>query len=411
MREEENGLMRIASITAGVLLSVAACGTTLTINPTVITTCSSGVGIATLTWSGATGSPQINVGQITGPAMTGVLGASGSADTGLWVSDGLSFYLVDQTGFLEASVTAQVKCGAPPTVDQGLASGSYFPLAVGNTWVYKYNDRTVTAAYSVYTITGQQIMGGQLYYVLTLTSPGPATTSALLRADSSGVIYQYTNSGDQVYLDPKSSGVASYAGGLGVFNDAIVPPPQIFGGLLETTSTYARGIGLVNSQSTMLTGSSGGFTQGLDLVDVQINGFHLSVSAPKIALSIENATLDLTDHLAPNCALPCYFAACGLGNPVDPPGTYRPCAQTRIETTAAAAGYTVLLELLDSTGNAVFQSSTQPGSTTNLDYVRLPLYTGQNPFTLLPPGNYSLVGSMTQGGATLASSSIAVQIR
>jgi hypothetical protein len=159
------------------------------------------------------------------------------------------------------------------------------------------------------------------------------------------------------------------------------------------------------------TGSSGGFTEGLDLVDVQVNGFHLSVPAPKISLSIENTTLDLTDKLAPNCLLPCYFAACGLGSPVDPPGTYRPCAQTRIETTGAAAGYTVLLELLDSGGKTVFQSSTQPASATNLDYIRLPLYTGQTPFTLLPPGNYNLVGTMTLGGATLASSSIAVQIQ
>src|SRR5580692_6058566 len=98
MREEENGLMRIPSITIGVLLSIAARGATLTINPTVITTCVSGLGMATVTWSGATGSLQIHVGQASGPAMTGILGASGSADTGLWVSDGLSFYLVDQSG-------------------------------------------------------------------------------------------------------------------------------------------------------------------------------------------------------------------------------------------------------------------------------------------------------------------------
>jgi hypothetical protein len=400
------------SIRSLFLLSLAASGATLTINPPVISNCVSGVGMATLTWSGATGTPQINVGQTTGPAMTGVLDASGSADTGLWVSDGLSFYLVDQTGFLEASVTAQVKCGSVvPAVDQGLASGSYFPLAVGNTWVYKYNDRSVTASYVVRTITGLQLMGGQLYYVLTLTAPGPATTIALLRADSSGVIYQYSSSGDQVYLDPKSAGATKYSGPLGVFSDAITPPAQLLGGLILTTSTYARGIGLVSSQSQMETGSSGGFTDGSDLVDVQVNGFRLSVPAPKIGLSIENSTLDVTNQLAPNCMLPCYFVACGLGGPVDPPGTYRPCAQTRIETTGATAGYTVLLELLDSGGKTVFQSSTQPGSASSLDYVRLPLYTGQSPFTLLPPGNYSLVGSVTLEGATLASASIAVQIK
>jgi len=390
------------------IISFVVSGATLTIAPPVISTCFSGVGMATLTWSGATGSPQIHVGQTTGPAMTGILGASGSADTGLWVSDGLAFYLVDQSGLVEASATAVVKCNG---VDQGLASGSYFPLAVGNTWVYKYNDRSITASYVVETISGQQVVNGQIYYVLTQTAPGPAATVALLRADSNGVIYQYSSGSDQVFLDPKSAASTAYSGVLGAFNDAIMPPAQVLGGLIRTTSTYARGIGLVSSQSTMLTGSSGGFTQGLDLVDVQVDGFHLSVPAPKIALSIENATLDLTNQLAPNCALPCYFAACGLGSPVDPPGTYRPCAQTRIETASAVPGYTVLLELLDSGGKTVFQSSTQPGAASSLDYIRLPLYTGQTPFTLLPTGNYNMVGSMTLGGATLASASIAIQIQ
>lgn len=389
--------------------SFAVSGATLTITPAVISSCFEGLGAATLTWSGASGQVQIRVGQPNGIAMTGILGASGSAATGVWVTDGLMFYLVDQVGNVEASATAVVKCGN--AVDQGLASGSYFPLAVGNTWVYKYNDRAITASYLVQAITGQQAIGGQIYYVLSETAPGPPTTIALLRMDPSGVIYQYSNGGEQVYLDPKAAASAAYSGALGIFNDAIVPQSQLMGGLVLTTSTYARGIGLVSSQSIMETGSSGGFTQGLDLVDVQVNGFRLSVPAPKIALSIENATLDLTNQLAPNCALPCYFAACGLGSPVDPAGAYRPCAQTRIETSGAVSGYTVLLELLDSSGNAVFQSSTQPGAASSLDYIRLPLYTGQTPFTLLPAGNYNLVGSMTLGGTTLATSSIAVQIR
>jgi hypothetical protein len=411
MRLEENGLMPIRSMTVAVLLSVAS-GATLTINPPVISTCVGGLGAATLTWAGATGSPQIRVGQANGIAMTGVVGASGSADTGLWVTDGLAFYLVDQTGQVEASAMAQVKCGsAPPTVDQGLAGGSYFPLAVGNTWVYKYNNRIITSDYVVESITGQQAAGGQIYYVLTLTSPGPATTLALLRADASGVIYQYTTSGEQVYLDPKAASATNYVSPLGLFNDAIMPPAQLLGGIIRTTSIYARGIGLVNSQSFMETGSSGGFTDGMDLVDVQVDGFHLSVPAPKIALSIENTTLDLTNLLVPNCALPCYFVACGFVGSVDPAGTYRPCAQARIETSGAAAGYAVLVQLLDSTGKAVFQSSTQPAFPTNLDYVRVPMYTGQTPFTLLPPGNYTLVGNMTLGGTTLASASIGVQVK
>ena len=196
-----------------------------------------------------------------------------------------------------------------------------------------------------------------------------------------------------------------------MFNDAIAPPAQILGGLTKTTSIYARGIGLVNSQSDSLTGSSGGFTDGLDLVDVKIDGFHLSAPASKIALSIDNASPDLTHQQAPNCAIPCYFAACGLGPVVDSPGTYRPCGQIRIDTSTETPGYTILVALLDSTGQAVFQTSIQEMAAASLEFVRLPLYTGQTLFTLLPPGTYTLTGSILQGGNAVRSSTIKVQIQ
>ncbi len=386
------------------------CTAILAAGANLTTTCIDPLGVVTLNWSNAVGQPQINVGTPTGTPLTGLLPASGTAVTGPWVTPGLSFFLVDQTGIVEASVTANTLCSSlPPTIDQGLGSGSYFPLAVGNTWVYKYNSRSVTATYIVQTITGETYQNGQTYYVLTETSPPDPTPIAMLRADSTGVIYQLTSTGEQVYLDPKTASPAAYSGALGIFNDAITPPPQILGGIIETNSTYARGIGMVNSQSTMLTGSSGGFTDGLDLVDVKVNGFHLSVPQPKIALSIDNPSPDLTNQKAPNCAIPCYFAACGIAG-ADPTGTYRPCGQIRIDTSADVPSYSVLVQLLDSTGAPVFQNTTQSQTTTTLNYLRLPLYTGQTPFKLLPPGNYTLVGTMTQGSTTLATSVIAIQI-
>lgn len=390
------------------ILSSAILAPAATLTSTCIT-----LNVVTLTWSGATGQVQINVGTPTGTPLTGLLAASGTAVTGPWVTQGLNFYLVDQSGNIEASATANTLCSSlPPTIDQGLGSGSYFPLAVGNTWVYKYNDRTVTASYIVQTITAETYQNGQFYYVLNQTSPPDLIPIAMLRADSTtGVIYQLTSSGEQVYLDPRSASPAPYSGALGVFNNAIYPPSQTQGGLIQTNSVYALGIGLVNSQSTMLSGSSGGFTQSLDLVDVKVNGFHLSVPQPKIALSIDNPYPDLTNQKAPNCALPCYFVACGLGNPVDPPGTYRPCGQIRIDASAEVPFYNVLVELLDSTGTPAFQSTTQSLAVSSLNYVRLPLYTGQTPFTLLPPGSYSLVGTVTLGSTTLATSTIQVQIQ
>ncbi len=382
-----------------------ASAATLTVAPSFISDCINGLATATITWSGATGLVQIVVGKPPGIVMTGLLDASGSAVTGLWVTDGLTFYLVDQAGNIEASAAAHVSCGSTPrTLDQGLAGGSYFPLSVGNTWVYKYNSRFVTAEYITQSITGTQIVGGQTYYVL---SSGSST--ALFRATSDGVIWQNTSGGDVVYLDPNAStSKTAYSGPLGSFSDAIATT-VVQGGLLRTTSIFVRGLGLANSQSTMLTGSSGGFTDGVDLIDVRVDGVHLSVPAPKIALSIESTAFDLTNKLAPNCAVPCYFAACGFAPGADPPGTYRPCAQARIDTNAALNGYTVLLELLDPKGTAIFQSSSQPG----LDYIRLPLYTtpsGSDQFTLLPPGDYTLTGSILSASVPQATSSITLHI-
>jgi hypothetical protein len=393
------------------LLASLSSAATLTITPALISDCTYGLGTATLTWSGASGPVQIHVNQPSGVALTGFDDPSGTAVTGAWVTDGMKFYLVDQAGTTEASATAGVNCGGTPrTIDQGLAGGSYFPLAVGNTWVYKTNDRILTAAYEVWSITGTQIIGTETYFVVTLTALNPPVTLMLLRADSNGVIWKNTPSGDQVYLDPTSAPQTTYSGPLGTFSNAIAPPAQLAGGLERTSLIFVRGLGLANSQSTLETGSSGGFSGSLDLVDVRVDGVHLSVPAPKIALGIETTDLDLTNKLAPNCALPCYFVACGLGGFVDPPGTYRPCAQARIEASSPASNYTVLLELLDPGGKVLSQASTQPITPTSLDYVRLPLYIGGAQFTLLAPGNYTLSGSIVANGATQATSTITVQV-
>jgi hypothetical protein len=382
---------------------------TLTVTPPFISDCTNGQATATINWSGATGLIQIVVGKLPGIVMTGLLGASGSALTGPWVTDGLTFYLVDQAGAVEAQAAAQVSCGSTPrTIDQGLAGGSYFPLAVGNTWVYKYSSRLVTAEYITYSITGTQTIAGQNYFVLS-----EGSSRALLRAASDGVIWQNTSNGDVVYLDPNASGSSktAYSGPLGTFTDAIATTVVQFS-LIKTTSIFVRGLGFANSQSTMLTGSSGGFTDGLDLVDVRVDGVHLVVPAPKISLSIENTAFDLTNKLAPNCAVPCYFAACGLVPGADPPGTYRPCAQARIDTNTALNSYTMLVQLLDPKGTAVFQNFIQVGTTSSLNYVRLPLYTGPSntQFTPLPPGDYTLVGSILNANVPQATSSIAIHI-
>jgi hypothetical protein len=224
---------------------------------------------------------------------------------------------VDQSGATEASAVAHINGrGTPRTKSTTLSGGSYFPLAVGNTWVYQYSDRVTTSSYLVNTITGTQTIDGQTYF--TLYSPktrlGPPTTLMLLGGDDKGVTWQNTGSGDQIYLDPGTTGVqqTGYSGSFGGFSDAIMPPPTLIASLTRTSLIFVRASGLVNSQSILLEGSGGGLAGGYDLVDVQVDGVHLSVPAPALSLSVESATLDLTNKLAPNCAVRCYFAACGL---------------------------------------------------------------------------------------------------
>jgi hypothetical protein len=375
-----------------------------------------GFATAQLSWSGATGPVQIRIGSATGVVMTGPLPAAGSIPTGNWVTDGLTFFLVDASGNVQASAAANFNCGGTPrTIDVGFAGGSYFPLAVGNTWVYKENSRFTTANYLIWSITGTQVVNGQTYYVLSQISPSAQAPTpspiALLRSDANGVLYQSTPNGETVYLDPGASGTihTSYSGPLGVFNNVIqaVPPPNSN----FSTTLYARGLGMVNYQLNIYGGSDGGFGESLDLVDVRVDGVHLSIPAPKIALAIEQTDLDLTNHLAPNCTVPCYYPACGIGGgPADPPGFYRPCAQIRIDTDAVPSGYTVLAQLLDSSGTPVFKSNPTAG----LAYLQVPLYSTpsliSSSLTMLPAGNYTLTGTIMNGATAVATSSIAVQI-
>ena len=401
-------LLVLQFLAAGFALSA-----TLTITPAVIFDCQDDRGMAHLTWTGASGLVQIRLITASGPAMTGFDSPTGTADSGLWVTDGMQFLLVNQSGTVEASATAHVSCGGTVrTIDPGLQSGSYFPLQVGNTWIYRNNSRVITGAYVRRSITGTESIAGKSYFVLTQDS----AVIAKLRGDSNGVIWMATNQGEQIYLDPGSSSLqkSSYSGPLGDFSDALntssfANPPDF------SRSTFVRGIGLVHLTAELVAGSSGGFLSSLDLVEVRLPGVHFSLPVPTISLSIEKTDLDVSGKLVPNCALPCYFTACGIGGSPDPPGTYRPCTQTRVESLAAPDSE-VRLRLLDSSGVVVFTSlMTADAAGRCLTYVRLPVYTTLRPnstaFTLLPAGPYRLTGQVLNSGQEAASASIDLRVR
>jgi hypothetical protein len=403
----------ILGLCAGLFLASSAfSAATLTINPSTLYDCSSGEATATINWSGASGPVDVRVLQHDGPSFTGTVNPSGSATTGPWVSDGMQFFLVNQSGITEATATARVRCGgSAKTIDQGLGGGSYFPLQVGNTWVYRYNTRFITNDYIVRSVTGTEVINGQTYYDLTDTTSASSTVVLRLRGDNNGVIHALTGSGEVVYVDPTvATGHTSYLSLVGKFDDAITTGS--FQGLMSNSSIFARGVGLVSSQNRLETGSSGGFTDGLELIEARIDNVIFSLPASRLKLAIENPDLDVGNHKAPNCTVPCYFVACYLAPGSDPPDTYRPCVQTRIESSYGQA-HSVQLQFFNPSGTMVYDTSLDMGAQGGVHYFRLPLYTATGPigpFTILPAGLYKLAARMSVGGVEVGVDSLTVRI-
>src|SRR5205814_9741460 len=97
--------------------------------------------------------------------------------------------------------------------------GSYFPLQVGNTWVYRINSRIGTGNYLTRSITGTEMIGDKTYYVLSQSFPDVATPTVIakLRGDNAGVIWIATNGGGPIYLTGGQQ--TTYHGPLGDFGD------------------------------------------------------------------------------------------------------------------------------------------------------------------------------------------------
>ncbi len=238
----------------------------------------------------------------------------------------------------------------------------------------------------------------------------PVTT--LVRGDNTGVIHALVNGVDQVYLDPSTAGPAgTFSGILGTFQNSITVYQNI-SGLLTNTTTFSRGVGMVSLQQTMLSGSSGGFTLGLDLVEARVDGVTISQPAAKLLVSIATPDLDLTNQKAPNCAIPVYCAACGIAG-ADPSGTYRPCVQTRIESSWIAP-HSLQLQFFNPAGTLIYDTTVDVAGSGALRYFRLPLYTAQapiGPFQVLPTGIYKVVARMMASGVEVGVDSMTVVLR
>ncbi len=386
--------MRLALV---LITAACACAqNSIVLQPAVITSCTpNGLGNAVVAWRATTSPVTVRVGN---SALTGASPARGTAATGDWVTDGMVFILVDAAGKELARTSAQVKCNAivadfPPTA-------SYFPLQVGNEWIYVYNSRISSSTYLTRRITRAEVIGDVVWYVMAESFSGSdPITETRYRMGDGGRIYTLTTKGEQLYLDPSPSPDPNVLIPITSRDFTAITPAGVFPGALSysiyssldlETGTFARGIGFLMNNHNMLTGSSGGFTQGLTLVSARIGGsIVFGPPSASIQLSAEATTFDVTNRTAPNCAVPCYFVACGLVPGADPPGTYKPCfrAQVRMEQAAPP----IDLFLLSPSNLTLYHATLKDASAAN----QVQLYIAPNqPF---PPGNYKLQAQTPDG--------------
>jgi hypothetical protein len=168
-------------------------------------------------------------------------------------------------------------------------------------------------------------------------------------------------------------------------------------------------VGLARSRTELLSGSSGGFSSSLELID-----FHLETGprgkelAPQISLAVESTRLDVTNRRVTDCAIPCYFAACMIGG-ADPPGTFKPCMRVRVEASATAGEFRQELSLVNAAGQTLYSSGGPTGGGDVVRYFQVPLYSAPN--QALPTGTYRLVSRVVQGSQEMASSALAIELQ
>jgi hypothetical protein len=307
-----------------------------------------------------------------------------------------------------------------PAVLAGLATGSYFPLDVGDRWVYRIDNRIQTAEYETWRVDRTAVINGNTYAVIAIEGPGTFYYELYYRADASGRVYTPAAAGEQLFLDPtgQSQGATlqinaqggSASSSLGTFPDTLSYVNLMPGNIIRETGTLARGIGLLSSTANMETGSSGGPVEIRTLVEATVaGGIRFPAPVPAVELGIDSLTPDVTGMNVTNCAVPCYFVACYIGPGADPPGTYKPCAQARVGLAywPAAASHSVQLQFIAPDGSTPFSSTLtlDASPTESVTFIQVPLYSAPN--VPLPSGTYQLLAKSSDGAAQAA---LAIQI-
>ena len=322
--------------------------------------------------------------------LTGFEAPRGSTETGDWVREGLPVTLSSESGQILASGNAALDCEQ---------FRDWIPLKVGNRWIYRSNTRQITATHFARTIVRTVEVEGFTYYVL----DNPET---LLRAGIDGRIYQRLAGRDLLLLDPSDAQSVQALLQIEGRSDQAFTPFGLFPESLayRTTAslriergTYVRGLGLLNYSVAVLAGSSGGFSDSVELQEARIAGrVYYRRPVPAISLGVEATDLDIAGRHVTNCAVPCYFAACGFVPGTDPEGTYKPCFHSRVHVEQGPAGTTVEITLAGPSGAAVHIVALQPVDPTDFaHYHQVPLYSASSePF---PAGPYVLRARLMDG--------------
>ena len=303
-----------------------------------------------------------------------------------------------------------------------LATGTYFPLDVGDRWVYREDVRVATATYQTWRVDRTETVNGNVYSVIAIEGAYGYYGESWFRSDSTGRVYLLTGVGDVLFMDPTTVTptsaevqLESLLGSptttpLGTFPDT-VPYVNYVDELDIEKGILARGIGLLSSTTILETGSSGGPTLIRTLVEAHLAG-GIDFPAPQssIELGMESLNLDVSGMKVTNCAVPCYFVACGLAPGADPPGTYKPCARARVglKNWPVGESRSMTLQLLAPGGATAFTSTFAMDSspTDSVTFLQVPLYSAPN--QPLPPGSYQLQASTADGAAQ---SSVTVKIQ
>ncbi|MBL8211386.1 MAG: hypothetical protein JNK87_11770 [Bryobacterales bacterium] len=380
-------------------------GDAILLSPSTITECQKGLGSTTVSWQNSARQPAlVRVNSPLGPVLNNSE-PSGSIRTDYSIADGTVFYLTDTSGKVLEAAVARLNCQElSPAVRESFVSNTYFPLQVGNRWVYRNDSRISTGHYLTREVVSAEEISGRTWFSI---RTGGSTTLTRYRVAEDGKILRLEAGGEMVVLDPDSAQPVPLAvTNVGAFTDGRF---HTYDTLYETKGeTFVRGVGLVRQWTAIRAGSNGGFSDGLELVEATVGGVHLPGPAATIAVGIERAKLPVSTRGVSNCAVPCYSPACFV--PVaDPPGTYKPCTFARLQTRNFPAG-DIVVSLRNASGVTVFETKLR-APVDGVTYTRIPftepVFRGNEP---LPPGRYQLAAILASDEAEAAAATIGIDI-